>query len=98
MDVDGTREWFYNVTNVIDCIDEANSVKRASGIISKEAFVPANLPREAALFKDPRTARTRIYANDAAKTALEELMTHAAITGAAFADPGAPVRSARSTA
>jgi hypothetical protein len=31
MDCEGEARWFYNVTNVVSCIDEANSVKRASG-------------------------------------------------------------------
>ena len=98
IDVEGAPEWFYNVTNLVDCIDVDRSEKRPSGAISREVFDEAKLPLEPALFKDPRTARTKIYANDAAKTALEALLAEAGITGAAFAEPGASARSPRSAA
>lgn len=85
IDADGTVEWFYNVTNVVDCIDPEASQKRPSGAIAKEAFFEARVPWEPALFKDPRTVRTKIYANDAARALIEPRVAEAGITGIAFA-------------
>jgi hypothetical protein len=90
MDCAGQPEYFYNVTNVIDCIDAERSKKRPSGDISKEAFFEDKVPVEAAVFKDPRMAGVRIYVNDAARTELERLIAEAGITGAEFAEPGPP--------
>ncbi len=90
IDVQGSVEWFYNVTNVIDCIDADKSDKRPSGAIAKEAFHERMVPSTPALFKDPRTARTKIYANEEAKAVLERLMSAAHLTGAAFSEPGPP--------
>jgi hypothetical protein len=97
LDVQGQVEWFYNVTNVVDCIDIDKSDKRPSGAIAKEAFFSEKLPTGAALFKDPKTARTKIYANDAAKALLEELIAAAGLTGAAFVLPGPPPARPRPT-
>lgn len=82
----------------VDCIDVDRSEKRPSGAISKQVFDEAKLPLGPALFKDPRTARTKIYANDGAKTALEALFAEAGITGGAFAEPGAPAKPPRPAA
>jgi hypothetical protein len=38
IDVQGSVEWFYNVTNVVDCIDVDKSDKRSTGAIAKEVF------------------------------------------------------------
>ncbi|MEO8998606.1 MAG: hypothetical protein ABI227_09240 [Rhodanobacter sp.] len=90
LDCDGATEYFYNVTTLIDCIDPEHSVKRASGSIAREAFVEQALPREPAVFKDPLTAKTRIYVNDAARSILLPLIDKAALTGAEFVVPGTP--------
>jgi hypothetical protein len=87
---DGEVEYFYNVTTLIDCIDQEHSVKRGSGSIIKEAFFEQAVPQDATVFKDPLMARTRIYVNDAAKDLLQELIGKAALTGAEFVTPGTP--------
>lgn len=79
--VDGDVEYFYNVTNVIDCIDLDASDRRASGSIVKEAFRPEALPVGPAVFKDPRTARNRLYVNQAGKAILDERIAAANLTG-----------------
>ncbi len=38
MDCDGKSRWFYNVTNVLACIDDVRSAKKPNGSISKEEF------------------------------------------------------------
>jgi hypothetical protein len=90
LDVDGEIEWFYNVTKVIDCIDLQGSTLRPEGSIAKEAFLADRIPTEPTIFKDPRTARTRIYVNERAKELLQERMASAGISGAAFVEPGPP--------
>jgi hypothetical protein len=87
--VDGAIEYFYNVTNVLDCIDPDRSVKRGSGAISKEAFFEERIPTAPTIFKDPKTVRSRIYANEAAKEALENLIAGTDLVGALFCEPGA---------
>ena len=78
---------FYNVTNLVKCVDVERSEKRASGSMLKEAFYDINVPREPAIFKDPLTAGYRIYTNDAGRKLLEELVTQAGLTGLECGEP-----------
>ena len=87
--------WFYNVTNLVSCIDEAHSTKRPSGAIAKEAFTEEKVPVAAAVFKDPLTAAASIYVNETGKNVLEELISVAGIVGAVFVEPGAPPKKPR---
>lgn len=89
-DCDGEVEYFYNVTRLIDCIDQEHSIKRGSGSIAKEAFFEHAVPREPVMFKAPLMARTRIYVNDAARDLLQKLIDGAALTGVEFVSPGTP--------
>ena len=89
IDVGGATEYFYNVTNVVDCIDPERSEKRATGVIVKEAFRDGAAPTEPAVFKDPRTVATRMYVNTAGKERLESLVAGLGITGIEFVEPGA---------
>ena len=88
LDCQGEPRWFYNVTNVVPCIDEQQSVKKPSGAISREAFFEAKVPQGAVVFKDPITAPASLYITDAAKTALEEIVAAAGISGLAIVEPG----------
>ena len=88
MDCDGESCWFYNVTNLVACIDEANSTKRPSGSILKEAFLANKVPTGEAVFKDPLTAPASLYVTDGGKAILEEAVAKAGITGLAFVEPG----------
>lgn len=81
LDVGGSTEFFYNVTNLVDCIDPERSQKRSTGVITKEAFREGAEPTSPAVFKDQRTVGTRMYVNSAAKEALESLTASAGITG-----------------
>lgn len=95
MDCAGESRWFYNVTNLIPCIDEARSVKRPSGSIVKEEFIEDRVPVDAAVLKDPLTAAAVLYVNEAGKAALEAIITEAAIVGMAFAELGPPPKKPR---
>lgn len=95
MDCNGEPRWFYNVTNVVPCIDEERSEKRPTGALSKEEFLQNKVPAEATVFKDPLTARVKIYVNDSAKSTLERLIAEASLVGAAFVEPGPPPKKPR---
>jgi hypothetical protein len=73
--------WFYNVTNMVSCVDAERSEKRRSGAIAMEAFDGTNVPAEAAVFKDPLMAQIRIYVNDAGKALIEKIASEAGLTG-----------------
>ncbi|MCK9687273.1 hypothetical protein [Scleromatobacter humisilvae] len=88
LDVGGSTEYFYNVTNVVDCIDPERSEKRSTGVIVKEAFREGATPTEPSIFKDPRTVGTRMYVNLAAKERLDSLASSAGLTGLEFVELG----------
>jgi hypothetical protein len=77
----GEFRHFYNVTNLVKCVDVERSDKDATGAITTEAFYDINIPREAAVFKDPLTASTRLYVNDPGRELLERLARDAGLTG-----------------
>ena len=95
MDCSGEPRWFYNVTNIISCIDDARLAKRPSGSIVKEAFFEDRLPVDAAVFKDPLTAAAVPYVNEAGKAGLETIVTEAGIIGAVFVELGPPRKKPR---
>lgn len=78
---------FYNVTNLVKCVDIARSQRLASGAVIKEAFYDINVPREPAIFKDPSTAGYRIYTNTPGRELLEKLAAEAGLTGLACGEP-----------
>lgn len=96
MDCAGEPRWFYNVTNLISCIDEARSAKRPSGSLVKEEFFDDRVPVDAAVFKDPLTAAAVLYVNEAGKAALEAIITDAAIVGLAITELGPTPQEASS--
>ncbi len=79
--------WFYNVTNLVKCVDMAASEKSATGVLSAEAFYDINVPRQPAVFKDPQTAKIRIYVNDPGKALIDGLVAEAGLTGIECAEP-----------
>jgi hypothetical protein len=79
--------YFYNVTNIVKCVDVARSEKDEAGAIDLEAFYDINIPRQASVFKDPETAAVRIYTNDAGKAMIERMAAEAALTGIECAEP-----------
>ncbi|WP_293373914.1 hypothetical protein [Nevskia sp.] len=88
MSCEGGYVYFYNVTNLLDCVDAERSEKRSSGSIFKEAFLEDAIPDVPTVFKDSLTARTRIYVNQSAKESLEKRIADAALSGAQFVMPG----------
>jgi len=80
---------FYNVTNLVDCVDVERSEKRRSGTIAMEAFDESNVPTEPAVFKDPRMAAVRIYVNDSGRAEIERVVEAERLAGI---ECGAPRR------
>jgi hypothetical protein len=73
--------WFYNVTNMVACLDEAKSERDETGMITAEAFDESRAPKDAAVFKDPTMGVIRIYVNDAGRAEVERLAADAGLTG-----------------
>ncbi|MGN6704477.1 MAG: hypothetical protein ACTHJO_00350 [Rhodanobacter sp.] len=73
--------YFFNVTRLVHCVDVERSEKNELGRIRLEAFDMSNVPMEPAVFKDPVTARSRIYINDGGKAAVETMVADAGLTG-----------------
>lgn len=88
LDVDGNTEFFFNATNLVPCIDSGRSEKRAGGSMGREVFVRESIPTNPAVFKDPATARSRFYANEGGKHALESAAAVHGIEGLVFAPAG----------
>jgi len=88
LDVEGQTHFFFNATNLVDCIDRERSERRPGGVIGKEAFIESAVPAEAAVFKAPATARSRLYANEPGKRALEAAAAQAGIRGLLFVRSG----------
>ena len=81
--------YYYNVTNLVDCVDANRSEKSKLGRIISEVFVESRVPTDPAIFKDPATALSRIYVNDGGKRLIEDLVSQAQLTGVAVGVPGA---------
>lgn len=93
LDCEGTGEirYFYNVTNVVQCVDVEHSQKTQLGDVKMESFNESQVLKEAAVFKDPSTLKVRIYINDAGKAIIDPLIASAKLTGIECG-PLAPLR------
>lgn len=78
---DSDIRYFYNVTHLVPCVDTDRSDKNELGRIRLEAFDTSKVPVEASVFKDPATARSRIYVNDAGKVLIEQLAASSKLSG-----------------
>lgn len=75
LDCDGEARYFYNITNLVSCIDFEKSEKSSSGkSILKAEFLQDAIPDSAQIFKDPRTAGGRMYLTQAAKEMLDAII------------------------
>lgn len=81
--------WYFNVTNIIDCLDKAASTLREDGSIAVEAFHGDRVPVAASVFKDPAKVRSRIFINQAGKEAIERILaTTGGLTGLEIGELG----------
>lgn len=72
--------FFYNVTNIIPCIDFEKSQRDEVGIVVP-AFTPHAVPASAQVFKDPLRAKMDIFLNEAAHAELSSLIEQAGLLG-----------------
>lgn len=72
---------FFNATHLVHCVDVERSEKNELGRIRLEVFDKSNIPMEPSVFKDPATARSRIYVNDAGKAVIDAIVASAGLTG-----------------
>ncbi len=87
LDLEGQVRYFYNVTNIVDCVDEARTTRTKDGSLKKVAFDLSKVPEEACVFKAPLTSRFQIYVNDAARKLLEQWSRDAKLTGFEIGTP-----------
>lgn len=87
VDCDAEPRYWYNVTNLVPCIDFEKSEKLGNSV-TKAEFLADAIPSGAQVLKDPRTANTRIYLTAAAREILEKLIADAGLTGLAFFQAG----------
>jgi hypothetical protein len=87
LDCEGEARYFYNITNLVPCIDYEKSEKIETAVI-KAKFLQAAIPDSAQIFKDPRTASGRMYLTQAAKDILEKAIAEHGLTGLWFFEAG----------
>ncbi len=87
LDCNGEVEYFYNVTNILPCVDYERSVKKGTSVV-EEVFLDNVIPEEPMIFKDLLTAGTRTYANQAGREKFEQLAAAAGLFGACFVEAG----------
>lgn len=86
----GGLVYFYNVTKLVSCVDVARSTMLPTGgAIMRPAFHPDAVPQEPLIFKDPLTAKTRLYATTAAKAYMEPILKQHRLAGLTFYEAGA---------
>lgn len=83
LDCDGEVHYFYNVTNLISCVDFEKSEKIEDCVI-KATFLDDAIPGGIQIFKDPLTAASHIYVTSDAKTVVEQLISEGGLSGARF--------------
>lgn len=87
VDCVGEPRYYLNITNLISVVDYDNSVKTGTAVTSA-AFLADATPISAQIFKDPLTAKTRIYLTDAAKAIIEQRIAEFQLTGLLIAEAG----------
>jgi hypothetical protein len=84
LDVEGDTYFLYNVTNIIDAIDQEKSVKRGTGRIKIPAFVADKIPKDVEIFKVPETQRSQIYFHEINGENIKTLIEQYGLNGAHF--------------
>jgi hypothetical protein len=75
--------YFYNVTNIISCIDYENSEKSFNSI-DKESYFPDRIPSDVQIYRDPQRLRVQIYLSELAKEQFATLIAENKLTGGEF--------------
>lgn len=82
VDVDGRTEYYYNVTNVLGCLDRAESQFEAY-YVERPVFQERLIPETPIVFVEPELPG-RIFVNEGAKKILDRGIAENNITGMSF--------------
>lgn len=82
VDVDGQTEYYYNVTNVLECLDRERSEKEAH-YIEHPVFHESLVAESPVVFVEPELPG-RIFVNDSARKILEDAIAESGIIGMSF--------------
>lgn len=82
VDVDGKAEYYYNVTNVLACLDREKSEKEAH-YIERPVFHESRIAETPVIFVEPELPG-RIFVNEGAKKILENGIAESGIIGMSF--------------
>lgn len=82
VDVDGQIEYYYNVTNVLACLDRERSAVEAY-YVERPVFHESLIPETPVVFVEPEL-RGRIFVNQGAREVLESGIAGSGITGISF--------------
>lgn len=82
INVEGRTEYYYNVTNVLSCIDREHS-EFDGPYAEVPVFLGAQIPSVPCIFIEP-AIHGRIFVNDAAKNAMAEIIAANKISGMDF--------------
>lgn len=82
VDVDGKTEYYYNVTNVLECLDRERSEKEAH-YIERPVFRESLIAETPLIFVEPELPG-RIFVNEGAKKILENGIAESGIIGMSF--------------
>jgi hypothetical protein len=87
VDCEDEVKYYYNVTNLVSCVDYEGSAKLGTAV-TKAVFLADAIPTDAQIFKDPLTVSTRTYLTSAAKAILEQRIADAQLTGLKIFEAG----------
>lgn len=82
VDVAGQTEYYYNVTNIVECLDREHS-EMAGAYVEVPVFQEQLVPVTPAVFIEPAMS-ARIFVNEGAKTLLEERIAANKLIGMSF--------------
>jgi hypothetical protein len=82
VDVDGRTEYYYNVTNVLRCLDKEKSRFEAY-YVERPVFQERLIPETPVVFVEPELPG-RIFVNEGAKSALDKGIAESNIIGMSF--------------
>lgn len=82
VNVDGKTEYYYNVTNVVSCLDRAQS-EFDGPYVETPVFLASRVPSAPSIFIEP-AIHGRIFVNDAAKGGMDERTAANKISGMDF--------------
>ncbi len=82
----GEPRYFYNITNLISCVDVQGSEKIESAVVAAK-FLQEAIPVDIQVFKDPSTLH-HMYLTQAARDEIEKIIAENNLSGLRFVEAG----------